>query len=97
MQAVCHLLSNVESYCKESLPGLPSFDLTRLDASNDGSERSLDCENMDLDNFPSQEVTPAVGTRKRACKRVSFHLHVPKVLDELAEGISLLLVHILVL
>lgn len=88
-EAACHLLSNIESYCKESLPGSPSFDLTRLDASNDGYERSLDCENMDLDNFPSQEVTPAVGTRKRARKRVAFHLHVPKVLDELAEGAEL--------
>lgn len=85
MQGVCHLLSDIESYCKV-LTGSPSFDLTRLDGCNDESERLKEYENMDLDNFACQEINGEAGTSKRAGKGMSFHLHVPKVLDELVEG-----------
>ncbi|KNA12941.1 hypothetical protein SOVF_121710 [Spinacia oleracea] len=86
-EGVCHLLSDIESYCKV-LTGSPSFDLTRLDGCNDESERLKEYENMDLDNFACQEINGEAGTSKRAGKGMSFHLHVPKVLDELVEGVE---------
>lgn len=87
-EGVCHLLSDLELYCKEVLTGSPSFDLTRLDGCNDESERVMEYENMDLDNCVYQNVTEKAGTSKSAGKGISFHLHVPKVLDELVEGVE---------
>lgn len=87
MQGVCHLLSDIESYCKEVLSGSPSFDLTCLDGCNDETERLSEYENMDLDNIACQEVIEEAETSKSAGKGIPFHLHVPEVLDELVEGI----------
>uniref|UniRef100_A0A803M268 Anaphase-promoting complex subunit 5 n=1 Tax=Chenopodium quinoa TaxID=63459 RepID=A0A803M268_CHEQI len=87
-EGICHLLSDLESYCKEVLSGSPSFDLTRLDGCTDESERLVEYEKMDLDSFAFQEPTEKAETSNRAGKGISFHLHVPKVLDELVEGVE---------
>ncbi|XP_021737684.1 anaphase-promoting complex subunit 5-like isoform X1 [Chenopodium quinoa] len=87
-EGICHLLSDLESYCKEVLSGSPSFDLTRLDGCTDESDRLVEYEKMDLDSFAFQEATEKAETSNRAGKGISFHLHVPKVLDELVEGVE---------
>ena len=85
-QGLCRLLSDIDSYCKEVLSASPNFDLTRLDGFHDESESLLEYENMDLDTLAYHEVREEAETSKRSGTGISFHLHVPKVLDELVEG-----------
>ncbi|CAO2834151.1 unnamed protein product [Amaranthus hypochondriacus] len=87
-EGLCRLLSDIDSYCKEVLSASPNFDLTRLDGCHDESERLLEYENMDLDTLAYHEVREEAETSKRSGTGISFHLHVPKVLDELVEGVE---------
>ncbi|KAK9664114.1 hypothetical protein RND81_14G020200 [Saponaria officinalis] len=82
-EGVCHLLSDIESYRKVFIPESSSFE-----SCNDDSGRLLEYEKMDLDNFSHQEATEDFQTREQGGKGVPFHLHVPRVLDELAKGVE---------
>ncbi|GAB4842872.1 hypothetical protein Ancab_012851 [Ancistrocladus abbreviatus] len=87
-EGVSHLLSNLESYCKEVLPVPTSFDLSHLDDTVHEREAPLEYENMDLENFVYEKVTEEVEARKTASKGVPFHLHAPKALDGLIGGVE---------
>ncbi|KAL9241077.1 hypothetical protein vseg_015228 [Gypsophila vaccaria] len=82
-EGVCHLLSDIESYRKELIPESSAFE-----SCNEGSGRLPEYENMDLDNFGDQEAMADFQTKEQCGKEVSFHLHVPRVLDELAKGVE---------
>lgn len=88
MQGVCHLLTNIGIYCKEALSNCPPYEAPHLDDSTNDLEVFSQYENMDLENFVFEKVTEEIEARERASKRVPFHLHVPKALYGLVEGIN---------
>lgn len=47
-------------------------------------------ENMELENIVFEKVTEEIEARKKASEKVSFHLHAPKALFGLVEGIMTL-------
>lgn len=86
MQGVCHLLTNIGTYCKEALSSCPTYEFPHLDnSSND--DKALEYENMDLENFVFDKVTEDTRTRNMSAERVPFHIHSPKALSGLIEGI----------
>lgn len=87
MQGVCHLLTNIGTYCKEALSSCPTYELPHLDDSSNEVEALLVYENMDLENFVFDKVTEETEARKMASEKVSFHIHAPKALFGLIEGI----------
>ena len=59
-QEVCHLLSDIETYYKEALPG-SSFDLSHMDDPNNESKTHSEYEFMDLENLVYEKVSEAKG------------------------------------
>ncbi|CAA2979095.1 Hypothetical predicted protein [Olea europaea subsp. europaea] len=82
-EGVCHLLSNIGTYCKESLSDCPPFELSHLDDSSNDPE--LEYESMELENFVFEKVNEEFEARKLANERVSFHSHASGALFELVE------------
>lgn len=89
MQGVCHLLTNIEIYRKEALSSCPPYEEPCLDDSSSNLETCSEYENMDLENFVYEKVTEEIEARKEASERVPFHLHAPKILLGLIDGISI--------
>ncbi|KAK7809558.1 anaphase-promoting complex subunit 5, partial [Quercus suber] len=87
-EGVCHLLTNIGVYCKEALSSCASYETTCFEDSSSNLEAFPEYENMDLENFVFKKVTEEIEARKRASERVSFHLHAPKALFNLVEGIE---------
>lgn len=87
-EGVCHLLTNIGTYCKEALSSCPTYELPHLDDSSNEVEALLVYENMDLENFVFDKVTEETEARKMASERVSFHIHAPKALFGLIEDIE---------
>ena len=88
MQGVCHLLTNIGSYCKEAPSSYPPYDAPHLDDSSNDLEVLSEYENMDLENLVFEKVDEEIEARERASEGNSFHLHVPKALSGLVEGIN---------
>ena len=88
MQGVCHLLTNIGIYCKEALSSCPPYDTPHLDDSSNDLEVLSEYENMDLENLVFEKVDEEIEARESAGEGVSFHLHVPKALSDLVEGIK---------
>jgi anaphase-promoting complex subunit 5 len=86
-EGVCHLLTNIGTYCKDSLSSCPPYELPRSDDSNNNQE-ALEYENMDLENLVFEKVTEEIESRKRSIERVSFHNHAPKSLFGLVEDVD---------
>lgn len=91
-EEACHLLSDIESYYREALPG-SSFDLSHLGESNNELKTFSVYENMDLENLVFDKVSEEVESGKGANEEVPFHLHAPKALDEWVEGVDLNMRH----
>lgn len=87
MQGVCHLLTNIGSYCKIALSSCPSYDARLLDDSSNDLEVLSEYDNMDLENLVFEKVDEEIEARERASEGNSFHLHVPKALSALVKGI----------
>ncbi|KAA8524163.1 hypothetical protein F0562_010406 [Nyssa sinensis] len=87
-EGVCHLLSNIGTYCKEALSSCPPYELPRSDDSANDLEALLEYENMDLENFVFEKVSEEIEAKKRATERVSFHNHAPRALFGLVEDIE---------
>ena len=88
MQGVCHLLNSIGTYYKEALLSCSPNEVPQLDDSSNDLETLSEYENMDLENFVFEKVTEEMEARQRAGGRTSFHLHAPKALVGLVEGIS---------
>lgn len=87
MQGVCHLLTNVGIYCKEAISSCPAYEPPCLDDSSNDVEALSEYENMDLEDIVFEKVYKEIEARKKASEEVSFHLHAPKALSSLVEGI----------
>ncbi|CAI0544075.1 unnamed protein product [Linum tenue] len=88
-EGVCHLLTNIGNYCKESLSSCLPYELHGLDDSVNDLESSSTYENMDLENIVFQKVTEEMEANKQASQRNSFHLHTPKALSGLVQDIEI--------
>ena len=89
LQGVCHLLTNIKIYRKEALSSCRPYEELCLDDSSSNVETCSEYENMDLENFVYEKVTEEIEARKEASERVPFHLHAPKTLLDLVDGISI--------
>ncbi|KAM7497686.1 hypothetical protein LguiA_022100 [Lonicera macranthoides] len=87
-EGVCHLLTNIGTYCKEAFSSCPPYQLPRSDDCNNDPESLLEYENMDLEDFVFEKVNEEIESRKRSNERVSFHNHAPKALFGLVEDID---------
>ncbi|MCD7451278.1 hypothetical protein HAX54_010631 [Datura stramonium] len=76
-EAVCHLLTNVATYCKESLS---TYELSHFEDSDSDTEAPMHYENMDLENFVVEKVNKEIESRNVVDERLSFHNHAPKAL-----------------
>lgn len=85
MQAVCHLLTHIVTYCKESLSSCSHYELNFDDPSCD-PEAPMEYENMELENFVYEKVNKEMEAKNIANERVSFHNHAPRALVGLVEG-----------
>ncbi|GAV64519.1 Apc5 domain-containing protein [Cephalotus follicularis] len=88
-EGVCHLLTNIQIYCKEPLSICPPYEVPHLDNSSHNLEALPEYENMDLENFVFEKVSEEFEARKRASERISFHLHAPEDLFGLVEDIDI--------
>ncbi|KAI8011942.1 Anaphase-promoting complex subunit 5 [Camellia lanceoleosa] len=84
-EGVCHLLTNIGTYCKEALSSCPTYESPCLDDCSNDLQGLLEYENMDLENFVYEKVTEEIEERKRASERVPFHNHAPQALLHLVE------------
>lgn len=84
-EGVCHLLTNIGTYCKEALSSCPTYESPCLDDCSNDMQGLLEYENMDLENFVYEKVTEEIEERKRASERVPFHNHAPQALLHLVE------------
>lgn len=85
-QGICHLLTNIGTYCKESLSGYPPYELSHLDDSTNDPNASLEFENMEMENF-YEKVSEDFEESKMGIGRIPFHGHTPKAFSELVDGI----------
>ncbi|CAN4127928.1 unnamed protein product [Withania somnifera] len=76
-EAVCHLLTNVATYCKESLS---TYELSHFDDSDSDTEATKHYENMELENFVGNKVNKETESRDVVDERIYFHNHAPKAL-----------------
>lgn len=90
MQGLCHLLTNIGSYCKEAMSSCMPYETRLLDESSNDLETLSEYENMDLENFMFGKVNEEIEARKQASERVPFHLHGPKALSGLVEGMIII-------
>lgn len=87
-EGLCHLLTNIGSYCKEAMSSCMPYETRLLDESGNDLETLSEYENMDLENFMFGKVNEEIEARKQASERVPFHLHGPKALSGLVEDIE---------
>lgn len=85
MQGVCHLLTNIGMYCKETLSSCP-YRGSELDDTRNDSEKLPVYENMDLENLVFEKVNEEIEARKRTSQSIPFHFHMPEALSGLVEG-----------
>ncbi|KAH6788654.1 anaphase-promoting complex subunit [Perilla frutescens var. frutescens] len=80
-EGICHLLTNIGTYCKESLSGYPPYELSHLDDSTSYPNDPSEYENMEMENYYEkagedfEESTMEIG-------RTPFHRHAPKAFSE---------------
>ncbi|XP_024981505.1 anaphase-promoting complex subunit 5 isoform X2 [Cynara cardunculus var. scolymus] len=85
-EGMCHLLTNIKTYCKEAF-SCPPYEMSHLDDPTNDLEAPVEYENMDLENFVLQNFTEELESRKRSTERVPFHNHSSKALSSLIEDI----------
>lgn len=94
MQGVCHLLTNIGMYCKETISSC-SYGASELDDTRNDLETLPtlpEYENMDLESLVFEKVDEEIEARKRKTQSISFHFHMPEALSGLVEGTDTLFV-----
>ncbi|KAK4792003.1 hypothetical protein SAY86_022438 [Trapa natans] len=87
-EGVCHLLTNISLYRKEVLSGHVPYEDELVDSGRD-IESTTDYENMDLENFVYERVTEEIEAKRRAGKKIPFHLHASRTLVSLVEDFKI--------
>ncbi|CAA0808420.1 Anaphase-promoting complex subunit 5 [Striga hermonthica] len=84
-ECVCHLLTSIGTYCKESLSGCPPHGLSHLDDSANDPNSSCGSENMDMDNYVYEKVSEDFEETRTGIERSPFCGQAPGVLPELVK------------
>ncbi|GAB2242835.1 hypothetical protein Droror1_Dr00019610 [Drosera rotundifolia] len=84
-ECVCHLLSNIELYCKEITLVSRSGPFQSGDSQNEFKVLSY-YERMELENISYENIRYRAETGSKA-KVLPFHLHAPKAITWLAEDV----------
>ncbi|KAI5654046.1 hypothetical protein M9H77_31233 [Catharanthus roseus] len=79
-EGVCHLTTNIGTYCRDSYSSC-RYELSHFEDFANGAEY----EKMDLENLVFDKVNEEFEARETADERVSFHVHAPKALNGLFE------------
>ncbi|OWM73273.1 hypothetical protein CDL15_Pgr001387 [Punica granatum] len=87
-EGICHVLTNIDFYCKEVLSGCASYEAA-LDDSGHDLEATSDYENMDLEKLVYEKVTEEIEAKRRAGEKIPFHLHTPTTLIGLVEDFNI--------
>ncbi|KAK6116325.1 hypothetical protein DH2020_049952 [Rehmannia glutinosa] len=85
-EGVCHLLTNIGAYCKESLSGYPPYELSHLDQSTNDPNSSCEFENMEMENFVYEKDGEDFEESRMGFGRIPFQGQAPKAFSELVEG-----------
>ncbi|XP_020554997.1 anaphase-promoting complex subunit 5 [Sesamum indicum] len=88
-EGICHLLTNIGTYCKESISGYPPYELSHLDDSTNDPNPSFEFENMEMDNFVYENVSEDFEESKMGIGRSPSQGHAPKDFPELVEDTSI--------
>ncbi|XP_073139868.1 anaphase-promoting complex subunit 5 isoform X2 [Henckelia pumila] len=83
-EGVCHLLTNIGTYCKEALSGYPPYELSRLDDSINYPNTAVEFQNMELENLVFEKVGDDFEENKMATGTIPFHHHAPNAFPEFA-------------
>ncbi|GER33571.1 anaphase-promoting complex subunit 5 [Striga asiatica] len=83
---VCHLLTSIGTYCKESLSGYPPHGLSHLDDSVNDPNSSCESENMEMDNYVYEKVSEDFEETRIGIERTPFRGQAPGVFSELVKG-----------
>ncbi|XP_022142793.1 anaphase-promoting complex subunit 5 [Momordica charantia] len=89
-EGVCHLLTNIGMYCKETISSC-SYGASELDDTRNDLETLPtlpEYENMDLESLVFEKVDEEIEARKRKTQSISFHFHMPEALSGLVEDVD---------
>ncbi|KAL3646159.1 anaphase promoting complex subunit 5 [Castilleja foliolosa] len=82
-EGVCHLLTNIRIYCKESISGYPSYGLSHLDDSANDPDSSCEFENMEMESYAYADVSEDFQETRMEIGRTPFHGPAPQKFSEL--------------
>lgn len=85
-QGICHLLTSIGAYCKDSFSGYQPYELPHLDESTSYSNVPSEYENMEMESFYEKSVED-FEERKMEIGRTPFHGHASKTFSEFSDGI----------
>ncbi|XP_047941090.1 anaphase-promoting complex subunit 5 isoform X1 [Salvia hispanica] len=88
-EGICHLLTSIGAYCKDSFSGYQPYELPHLDESTSYSNVPSEYENMEMESFYEKSVED-FEERKMEIGRTPFHGHASKTFSEFSDdsGIS---------
>ncbi|XP_027063423.1 anaphase-promoting complex subunit 5 isoform X1 [Coffea arabica] len=78
-EGVCHLLTNIGAYCKESFSSCP-YELSHIEDCANEAESSMEYENMELESLVFDKVSKEFEAQKKANDSFAFHNHAPKAI-----------------
>ncbi|KAK4397778.1 Anaphase-promoting complex subunit [Sesamum angolense] len=78
-EGICHLLTNIGTYCKESISGYPPYELSHLDDSTNDPNASFEFENMEMDSFVYEKVSEDFEESKMGMEEVLSRAMHPKI------------------
>ncbi|KAL3849104.1 hypothetical protein ACJIZ3_010986 [Penstemon smallii] len=85
-EGICHLLTNIGTYCKDALSSYPPCGISNLDDPTDDPDASLEFENMEMENFVYEKVSDDDDEESSmGIGRIPFHGHGSKAFSELIE------------
>lgn len=85
-QGICHLLTNIGTYCKESLSGYPPYELSHMDESTSYQNAPSEFESMEMENY-YEKASEDFEESMMEIGRSPFHGHAQKAFSEFIDGI----------
>ncbi|KAL6554441.1 hypothetical protein OROMI_020114 [Orobanche minor] len=85
-EGVCHLLTNIGTYHKESFSKYTPYGLSHLNDSTNDPNSSCQFENMEMESSVYEKVSEDFEDTRMGFERTPFHGNAPTVFSELVEG-----------
>ncbi|KAL6506801.1 hypothetical protein OROHE_022238 [Orobanche hederae] len=82
---VCHLLTNIGTYHKESFSKYTPYGLSHLNDSTNDPNSSCQFENMEMESSVYEKVSKDFEDTRMGFERTPFHGHAPTFFSELVE------------